>query len=109
VSRRVPGRPNLNGPAPIAGMPLTLRPTGLRQSAAFAHLADYSVYDDGREIGRIYEVHAPTRPEAAWTWSIIVMGKARGHVMTDGNAPTFDEVKRQFAECWERFKAWSAQ
>jgi hypothetical protein len=23
-------------------MPLTLRPTGLRQSAAFAHLADYS-------------------------------------------------------------------
>jgi hypothetical protein len=67
-------------------MPLTLRPTGLRQSAAFAHLADYSVYDDGREIGRIYEVHAPTRPEAAWTWSIIVMGEARGHVMTDGNA-----------------------
>ena len=58
-------------------MPLTLRPTGLRQSAAFAHLADYSVYDDGREIGRIYEVHAPTRPEAAWTWSIIVMGEAK--------------------------------
>jgi hypothetical protein len=47
----------------------------------------------GREIGRIYEVHAPTRPKAAWTWSIIVMGEARGHVTTDGNAPTFDEVK----------------
>jgi hypothetical protein len=68
-------------------MALTLRPTGLGKSVAFAHLADYSVYDDGREIGRIYEVHAPSRPEVAWTWSIIVMGEARGHVTTDGNAP----------------------
>jgi hypothetical protein len=90
-------------------MPLTLRPTGLRQSAAFAHLADYSVYDDGREIGRISEEHAPSRPEVAWSWSIIVMGEARGQVPTDGYAATFDEVKRQFAECWERFKAWPAQ
>jgi hypothetical protein len=39
-------------------MPLTLRPTGLRRSAVFAHLADYSVYDDGREVGLIYEVHS---------------------------------------------------
>jgi hypothetical protein len=46
-------------------MTLTLRPTGLRQSAAFARLADYTVHEDGRAepIGRIYEVHAPTRPE----------------------------------------------
>jgi hypothetical protein len=86
-------------------MPLTLRPTGLRQSAAFAHLADYTVHEDGRAepIGRLYEVHAPSRPENAWTWSITVMGEARGHVTTDGNAPTFDEVKRRFTECWERF------
>ena len=92
-------------------MTLTLRPTGLRLSAAFAHLADFTVHEDGRvePIGRIYEVYAPSRPEVAWTWSIIVMGEARGNVTTDGNAPTFDEVKRQFAECRERFKAWSAQ
>jgi len=38
-------------------MPLTLRPTGLQTSAAFAHLADWSVYDDGRQIGRLREEH----------------------------------------------------
>ena len=34
-------------------MPLTLRPTGLQASAAFAHLADWIVLEDGREIGRL--------------------------------------------------------
>jgi hypothetical protein len=91
-------------------MPLTLRPTGLRQSAAFAHLADYTVHDDDRAepIGRIYEVYAPMRPELAWFWSITALGKAREHVTTQGNAPTFEEVKLRFAESWERFKAWPA-
>jgi hypothetical protein len=46
-------------------MALTLRPTGLA-SPAFAHLADWCVYDDGESIGRIYERHAPFRPELAW-------------------------------------------
>jgi hypothetical protein len=35
-------------------MPLTLRPTGLQQSAAFAHRADWVVFEDGKSIGRIY-------------------------------------------------------
>jgi hypothetical protein len=89
-------------------MTLTLRPTGLRQSAAFARLADYTVHEDGRAepIGRISEEHAPTRPELAWSWSITVLGKARAHVTTQGDAPSFEEVKLRFAECWERFKAW---
>jgi hypothetical protein len=74
-------------------MPLTLRRTGLTKPAAFAHLADYTVHDDGRAepIGRIYEVYAPMRPELAWFWSIIVLGKAREHVTTQGNEPTLEE------------------
>jgi hypothetical protein len=45
-------------------MTLTLRPTGLRNSGAFAHLADWSVIENGEDIGRIYQVHAapPSRP-----------------------------------------------
>jgi hypothetical protein len=46
-------------------LPLTLRPTGLRNSAAFAHPADWSVIEDGEEIGCIHQVHA-ARPEMAW-------------------------------------------
>jgi hypothetical protein len=66
------------------------------------------VHEDGRaeSIDRIYEAHAPTRPELAWSWSITVLGKARGHVTMQGDAPSLDEVKRRFADCWERFKAW---
>jgi hypothetical protein len=36
-------------------MALSLRPTGLR-SPAFADWADYNVMEDGKVIGRIYEI-----------------------------------------------------
>ena len=67
-----PGRSSKNVAAE-SGRPLTLRSTGLTKPAAFAHLPDYSGYEDGREIGRIYEVPAPTFPELTWTWSIIAL------------------------------------
>jgi hypothetical protein len=35
-------------------MPLTLRPTGLA-SPVYADWLDYTVIEDGREIGRMYE------------------------------------------------------
>ena len=66
-------------------MALTLRPTGLH-SPAFAQLTDVCVYDDGESIGRIYERHAPFRPELAWFWALHLGGPARHHVQTDGNA-----------------------
>ena len=79
-------------------MPLTLRPTGLQCPPDFQHLKDYSVYEDGTEIGRMYEAHAPARPDLAWLWSITVLGPARNRGMkTDGRAATFEEAKAQFA------------
>ena len=57
-------------------------------------------------IGRIYEGHAPFRPELAWFWALHLMGPARGRVRTDGNAATFEEAKENFAASMQAFKAW---
>jgi hypothetical protein len=71
-------------------MPLTLRPTGLQQSAAFAHLADWVVFEDGKSIGRIYEQHAPASPDQAWFWSITVPPDMRAKILTSGRVPTVE-------------------
>jgi hypothetical protein len=84
-------------------MPLTLRPTGLSRDLA---ANDWSIHDDGEEIGRLYEDLTPTRPELTWFWSIIVMGPARQRVRTDGRAPTLEEAKADFQAAWHAFKAW---
>jgi hypothetical protein len=86
-------------------LPLTLRPTGLRNSAAFADLADWCVIEDGEPIGRIYEVHAAP-PDRAWFWSLYLDGEARNHVTTSGHAATLEEAKAQFRTSLERVKAW---
>ena len=62
------------------------------------------MYDDGRQIGRLREEHAPPRPERAWYWSITVLGPGRGRVRTEGNAATLEEAKVQFAAAWTAFK-----
>ena len=49
-------------------MPLTLRPTGLA-SPVYRDQLDYTVIEDGREIGRLYE-DRNTQPELRWFWSI---------------------------------------
>ena len=51
---------------------LTLRPTGLA-SPAYEHLEDWTILEDGREVGRMYEDgSASTPPELKWFWSIVV-------------------------------------
>jgi hypothetical protein len=87
-------------------LPLTLRPIGLRNSAAFAHLADWSVIEDGEVIGRIYEVHAARSPEMAWFWSLYLDEEARNHVPASGHAATLEGAKAQCRTSLERFKAW---
>ena len=85
-------------------LPLTLRPTGLRNSAAFAHLADWSVIEDGEVIGRIYEQHAARSPEQAWFWSITALIPNPDRHRTSGHAATFEDAKAQFQDHW--FRAW---
>jgi hypothetical protein len=79
-------------------MPLTLRPTRLSRNL---DRNDWSIHEDGVEIGRLYEDPTATRPEIGWFWSIVVMGAARQRVRTDGRAATLEEAKAQFAAAWE--------
>jgi hypothetical protein len=45
-------------------MTLTLRPTRLETSPVYAHLADYTVFEDGEPIGRLYEQRPPAPTDA---------------------------------------------
>jgi hypothetical protein len=88
-------------------MVLTLRPTGL-QSPAYEDWADYSVYENGERVGRLFEDRAAgTQPELRWFWSITVVVDARAGVQTDGRTASFEEAKTQFHENWGRWKAWA--
>jgi hypothetical protein len=81
-------------------MPLTLRPTGL-SSPVYADQLDYTVFEDGRAIGRMYEdKHA--RPDLRWFWSIIVFVGSEPGIATHGKAATIEEVKAQFLINWQK-------
>jgi hypothetical protein len=47
-------------------MALTLRPTDLETSPVYAHLKDYTVFEDGVKIGRMYEQRPGAPPDALW-------------------------------------------
>ena len=81
---------------------LTLRPTRL---SGDPNRHDWTVHEDGEQIGRLYEDVNATRPENQWFWSIQVMGPARDRVQTDGRAPTLEQAKADFRIAWENFKA----
>jgi hypothetical protein len=69
-------------------MPLTLRPTRLYRPAVYAHLKDWEVWEDGKEIGRIMEGReGATKSEQAWFWAITSLEygmRARARVTTEG-------------------------
>jgi hypothetical protein len=69
-------------------MPLTLRPTGL-SSPVYQDQLDYTVFEDGRKIGRMCEDrYSP--PELRWFWSITVI--------VDSRLATLDQAKAQFRQ-----------
>ena len=69
---------------------LTMRLIGVR---------DYSVFDDGQDIGRIR--YASERSPGIWTWHIQI------HVSGSpfGSAATRDDAKAQFKTAWLAFAA----
>ena len=71
-------------------MALTMRMTGVR---------DYSVFDDGQDIGRIR--FASERSPGVWIWHIQI------HVpgAPFGSAASLDDAKQSFKTAWPTFKA----
>ena len=79
---------------------LTVRKTGA--SLAYQQWADYTVYDHGRAIGRIYEDRA-TRPALRWFWSITMIGARHKGIRTDGCTPTLKQAKAELQANWRKW------
>jgi hypothetical protein len=58
-------------------MAFTVRPTGLA-SPAFAHLQDWTILEDGKTVGRIYEaVGKPPEYRLFWSMMLLVDWRSR--------------------------------
>ena len=81
-------------------MPLSLRPIGL---ALDRNRKDFTVLEDGQEIGRIYEDRTALATQR-WFWSITVYVEPNAGVVTNARVPTLEEAKTQFRENWVKWK-----
>jgi hypothetical protein len=80
---------------------LTMRPTGLA-SPAYATWEDWTVLDDGRVVGRIYEDRSQGTPrELRCRWSITRYVPPRLGIRTDNKVESLAEAKQQFRRTWE--------
>jgi hypothetical protein len=85
-------------------MSLTIRPTGfLRDSDA----KDYTVHEDGAEVGRIYEDRRAHLASNRWFWAHNLTGLPQ--TKSYGRAATLEDAKAQFLEALQVFRAWSPQ
>jgi hypothetical protein len=67
------------------------------------------VFEDGEPVGRIYEQHAPARPEFAWFWSCTIMSPNRSWLKTEGYEPSFGQAKARFMVSYQVLKQPRAQ
>jgi hypothetical protein len=83
-------------------MALTMRSTWL-QSPANQDRLDFTVYEAGKPVGRIYETASiETSPDFQWLWSITAYVDPELDIVTSGKVPTFEEAKMQFRRNWEK-------
>ena len=83
-------------------MPLTMRPTG-GHSPVYADRQDWTIFDDGAPVGRIYEdVSASTPAELRWFWSVTVYVNPKESIVTSGKAPTIEAAKAALEASWRR-------
>jgi hypothetical protein len=87
-------------------MLLTMRPTG-GHSPVYEDRQEWTVLDEGRPVGRIYEDMSASEPaDQRWTWSITVYVWPDAGIATSGKAATLDQAKAEFQRNWI---AWSKQ
>ena len=84
-------------------MSLTLRPTGL-SSPAYADWLDYTVYDDAKPVGRMYE-DKMALPELRWLWSITAFVPLSLGIKTNSRTSTIESAKAEFRASWEQCRS----
>jgi hypothetical protein len=83
-------------------MPLTMRPTG-GHASVYADRQDWTIFDDGKPVGRIYENAGASRPaDLRWFWSVTVYVDPMAGITTSGNVPTLERAKAEFQRNWMR-------
>jgi hypothetical protein len=82
-----------------------MRKTGLH-SPAYADWVDYTIYEHGRAIGRIYEERAAL-PDLRWFWCITIIGARHAGIRTDGRVATLDEAKAQLHDNYRKWLVWA--
>ena len=83
---------------------LTMRPTG-GHSPVYADRQDWTIFDDGEPVGRIYEdASTSTLADLRWFWSITVYVHPRAGIVTSGKVATLDAAKAQFEASWRRWQ-----
>jgi hypothetical protein len=86
-------------------MALFLRPLRLA-SAAYWHLQDWAIVEDGRTVGRIIEDgSASTPPDRRWSWSIVVHVHPMSGIVTSGRAASLRQAKADFQRNWDAVTA----
>ena len=76
-------------------MPLTMRPTG-GHSPVYADRQDWTILDDGKPVGRIYEDASVSQPaDLRWFWSVTVYAGPKAGIPTSGKVA--DAGRRQGA------------
>ena len=77
-------------------MTLTLRPTGLA-SPAFQDRQDWTVFEDGKEVGRIYEDGLASVPTELRWLVVTVYVRPDSGIVTSGKVPTIDDARLNFS------------
>ena len=79
-------------------MALTLRPTN---SQVYRGGQDWTIFDDGKPVGRIYEnTSASTSADLRWFWSITVYVDPTTGIRTSNKAATLGEAKTAWLRSW---------
>ena len=85
-------------------MPLKLRPTGLGHGV-YKDVPNYSVFCGEWCIGRIYKTR--TGPQhLRWFWALHFPSRPE-NLRTDNRAGSLEAAKKEFGECWRKWKAWA--
>jgi hypothetical protein len=78
-------------------MGLTLRRTPLAHPPSMAYLEDWTILDNGKPVGRLYQTHTTART-IIWHWSIT---ECSG-LSTSGTAGTIEAALAAFRDAWDK-------